>query len=32
MIHAFLLLFKSSRSRQQALDTAAAALREAFGT
>ncbi len=31
MIHAFLLLFKSSRSRQQALDTAAAALRDAFG-
>jgi acetyl esterase len=30
MIHAFLLLFKSSRSRQQALDTAAAALRDAF--
>ena len=31
MIHAFLLLFKSSGSRQQALDTAAAGLREAFG-
>ncbi len=31
MIHAFLLLFKRSRSRQQALDTAAAALRAAFG-
>jgi acetyl esterase len=30
MIHAFILLFKSSRSRQQALDTAAAALRDAF--
>jgi len=31
MIHAFLLLFKRSRSRQQALDTAARSLREAFG-
>ena len=31
MIHAFLLLFKKSRSRQQALDTAAAGLKEAFG-
>jgi acetyl esterase len=32
MIHAFLFLFKSSGSRQQALDTAARSLREAFGT
>ncbi len=31
MIHAFLLLFKSSVSRQQALDTTAAMLRNAFG-
>jgi acetyl esterase len=31
MIHAFLLLFKRSRSRERALDTAAAALRDAFG-
>jgi acetyl esterase len=31
MIHAFLLLFKSSGSRQQALDLAARSLREAFG-
>jgi acetyl esterase len=32
MIHAFLLLFKRSKSRQRALDAAAAALRDAFGT
>jgi acetyl esterase len=31
MIHAFLLLFKSSGSAQQALDAAAAGLRQAFG-
>ncbi len=31
MIHAFLILFKQSGSRQRALDMAASALREAFG-
>jgi acetyl esterase len=32
MLHAFLLLFRASRSRNDALATASAALREAFGS